>query len=70
MSSWLAWLVTQTSEIEPVMREAFAVARSGRPGPVHFRVEQENSVYPMVPTGAALHQMVECSSSIAETAAD
>ena len=33
-------------------------------------VEQEDSVYPIVPTGAALHQMVERPSSVAETAAD
>ena len=39
---------------------------------IDFRVEQEDSVYPMVPTGAALHQMIRrpMQSQIVETADD
>src|SRR5277367_5959534 len=41
-------------------------------GPVliDFRVEQEDSVYPMVPAGKALHEMIRRPSAIVETAAD
>ncbi|MBI4911397.1 MAG: biosynthetic-type acetolactate synthase large subunit [Acidobacteria bacterium] len=39
---------------------------------VEFRVEQEDSVYPMVPAGAALHEMIRrpAPSAIAETGSD
>ena len=37
---------------------------------IDFRVEQEDSVYPMVPAGADLHKMIRRPSPIAETAAD
>ena len=37
---------------------------------IEFRVEQEDSVYPMVPTGAALHDMIRRPSPIVETAED
>jgi acetolactate synthase-1/2/3 large subunit len=37
---------------------------------IDFRVEQEDSVYPMVPAGAALHDMIRRPNPIAETAAD
>jgi len=42
------------------------------PGPVliDFHVEQEDSVYPMVPAGADLHEMIRRPSPIVETAAD
>ena len=42
------------------------------PGPVliDFHVEQEDSVYPMVPAGADLHAMIRRPSPIVETAAD
>jgi acetolactate synthase-1/2/3 large subunit len=41
-------------------------------GPVliNFKVEQEDSVYPMVPAGSALHEMIRRPSKIVETAAD
>jgi acetolactate synthase-1/2/3 large subunit len=41
-------------------------------GPVliDFRVEQEDTVYPMVPAGADLHKMIRRPSPIVETAAD
>jgi acetolactate synthase-1/2/3 large subunit len=37
---------------------------------IDFRVEQEDSVYPMVPAGADLHDMIRRPSPIVETAAD
>ncbi|HEX5060728.1 MAG TPA: biosynthetic-type acetolactate synthase large subunit [Kofleriaceae bacterium] len=37
---------------------------------IDFRVEQEDSVYPMVPAGAALHDMIRRPSPIVETAED
>jgi acetolactate synthase I/II/III large subunit len=48
--------VTQPGEVH----EAIAFARR-TPGPVllEFRVEKEDAVYPMVPTGASLDQMVQ-----------
>jgi acetolactate synthase-1/2/3 large subunit len=59
--------VTKREEI------AAAVARAREtPGTVliDFRVEQEDSVYPMVPAGAALHDMIRRPSPIVETADD
>lgn len=48
--------VTQRAEVEAAVREAEAT-----PGTVliDFRVEQEDSVYPMVPAGADLHDMIQ-----------
>jgi len=42
------------------------------PGPVliDFQVEQEDSVFPMVPAGAALDRMIRRPSPIVETATD
>lgn len=59
--------VTRREEIE----DAVARARQ-EPGTVvvEFRVEQEDSVYPMVPAGAALHDMIRRPSPIVETAQD
>jgi acetolactate synthase-1/2/3 large subunit len=61
--------VSQRSEVEPAVRRA-----QDTPGAVviDFRVEQEDSVYPMVPAGADLHAMIRrpVSSSIVETAQD
>jgi acetolactate synthase-1/2/3 large subunit len=37
---------------------------------IDFRVEQEDSVYPMVPAGADLHDMIRRPSPIVETASD
>ena len=50
---------------------AIADARA-HDGPVviDFRVEQEDTVYPMVPAGADLHAMIRRPNPIAETAAD
>jgi acetolactate synthase-1/2/3 large subunit len=49
---------------------AVANARRQRGALIDFRVEQEDSVYPMVPAGADLHKMIRRPSPIAETAAD
>jgi acetolactate synthase-1/2/3 large subunit len=59
--------VTKRSEVIPTMRSA----RTHRGGVViDFQVEQEDSVYPMVPAGADLHAMIRRPSPIVETAAD
>jgi acetolactate synthase-1/2/3 large subunit len=41
-------------------------------GPVlmNFKVEQEDTVYPMVAAGASLHEMIRRPSPIVETATD
>ncbi len=59
--------MTQRSEVVPVVQEA-----RGAPGNVliEFKVEQEDTVYPMVPAGADLHNMIRRPSPIVETAAD
>jgi acetolactate synthase-1/2/3 large subunit len=55
-------------------RQVASAVRAARehPGPVliDFRVEQEDSVYPMVAAGAALDQMIRRPSPLVETAAD
>jgi acetolactate synthase-1/2/3 large subunit len=40
------------------------------PSLIDFRVEQEDSVYPMVPTGADLHAMIRRPSPLVEKASD
>ncbi len=47
--------VTRREEVIPSIRAA-----RQNPGPVliDFRVEQEDAVYPMVPAGADLHEMI------------
>ena len=59
--------VTCREDVAP----AVAAARAA-PGTVviDFRVEQEDSVYPMVPAGADLHDMIRRPSPIVETADD
>jgi acetolactate synthase I/II/III large subunit len=47
-----------------------AARRSGKAALIDFQVEQEDSVYPMVPAGADLHKMIRRPSPIVETAAD
>src|SRR5205085_1406817 len=47
-----------------------AARRSGRAAVIDFQVEQEDSVYPMVPAGRDLHKMIRRPSPIVETAAD
>jgi acetolactate synthase I/II/III large subunit len=59
--------VTKRSDVVPAMH----AARTHRGGVViDFQVEQEDSVYPMVPAGADLHAMIRRPSPIVETAAD
>ena len=62
-----ATAVRRRSDVEPAVRAARTHA-----GPVviDFQVEQEDSVYPMVPAGADLHQMIRRPSPIAETGRD
>ncbi len=47
--------VRQRSEVVPAVE---AARRHGKAAIIDFQVEQEDSVYPMVPTGAALHEMI------------
>jgi acetolactate synthase-1/2/3 large subunit len=47
--------VSKRDEVAPVVD---AVRRSGKAALVDFRVEKEESVYPMVPAGANLEAMV------------
>jgi acetolactate synthase-1/2/3 large subunit len=58
--------VTKRSDLAAVIAEA----RGKRGALIDFRVEQEDTVYPMVPAGADLHKMIRRPSPIAETAAD
>jgi acetolactate synthase-1/2/3 large subunit len=59
--------VTEREQIPGVV----AAARAAKDTVViDFRVEQEDSVYPMVPAGADLHDMIRRPSPIVETASD
>ena len=59
--------VTKRGEVVPAVK----AARNHQGGVViDFQVEQEDSVYPMVPAGADLHAMIRRPSPIVETAAD
>jgi acetolactate synthase-1/2/3 large subunit len=59
--------VTQRSQVVPTVEMAH-----NHQGPVliDFQVEQEDSVYPMVAAGAALHEMIRRPNPIVETATD
>ena len=59
--------VTERSQVLPSVRAA-----REHDGPVllDFKVEQEDTVYPMVAAGASLHDMIRRPSPIVETAAD
>jgi len=59
--------VTQRSQVVPAVQSA-----RGHNGPVliDFKVEQEDTVYPMVAAGASLHEMIRRPSPIVETASD
>ncbi len=59
--------VTQRSGVLPAVAEARAHAG---PVVVDFKVEQEDTVYPMVPAGGDLHAMIRRPNPIVETAAD
>jgi acetolactate synthase-1/2/3 large subunit len=58
--------VTTRGEVESTV----ASARRQRGALIDFQVEQEDSVFPMVPAGRDLHDMIRRPSPIAETAAD
>ena len=62
--------VTTREEVEPAVTRARATEGTVL---IDFRVEQEDSVYPMVPAGAALHDMIRrpsAPSAIVERAED
>ncbi len=59
--------VTERSQVEAAIREAQAYEGSVV---IDFRVEQEDSVYPMVPAGADLHAMIRRPSVLVETPQD
>ncbi|HEY5944105.1 MAG TPA: biosynthetic-type acetolactate synthase large subunit [Kofleriaceae bacterium] len=59
--------VTSREEVTPAVMRARATRGTVL---IDFRVEQEDSVYPMVPAGAALHDMIRRPSPIVETAED
>jgi acetolactate synthase I/II/III large subunit len=62
-----ATAVSQRPEVEPAIQAA-----RGRQATtiLEFRVEQEDTVYPMVPAGADLHAMIRRPSPLVETAED
>ena len=64
-----AWArcVAKRSDVEKTVNDA---RRHHGVSLIAFRVEQEDSVYPMVPAGADLHKMIRRPSPIVETAAD
>ena len=59
--------VTERSQVVPSVR---AARQQDGPVLINFRVEQEDTVYPMVAAGASLHEMIRRPSKIVETAAD
>ena len=59
--------VTQRAEVVPAVK---AARQHNGPVLLDFQVEQEDSVFPMVPAGAGLHEMIRRPSPIVETAAD
>ena len=63
------WGATVTSA-QRRWRAPSTTARRERGALIDFRVEQEDSVYPMVPAGADLHKMIRRPSPIVETAQD
>jgi acetolactate synthase I/II/III large subunit len=60
-------VVTERAQVVPAVEEARAHDGTML---IDFQVEQEDSVYPMVAAGAALHEMIRRPSPIVETAAD
>ena len=62
-----AWSATSARDVVPTVRAARA---HNGPVLIDFQVEQEDTVYPMVAAGAALHEMIRRPSPIVETAGD
>ncbi len=58
--------VTARSQVESTVEQA----RKAKGALIDFRVEQEDSVFPMVPAGNDLHNMIRRPSPIVETSAD
>jgi acetolactate synthase-1/2/3 large subunit len=59
--------VSRREQVVPAVREA---RRLRGTTVFNFLVEQEDSVFPMVPSGAALHQMIRRPSPLVETASE
>jgi len=59
--------VTQRSQVVPAVQDA---REHDGPVLIDFKVEEEDSVYPMVAAGAALHEMIRRPNPLEETAAD
>ncbi len=59
--------VSERSQVVPAVQ---AARKHDGPVLINFRVEQEDTVYPMVAAGASLHEMIRRPSKIVETAAD
>jgi acetolactate synthase-1/2/3 large subunit len=64
-----AWAAAVTRRSE-VIGAVSAARRQRKTAVIDFRVEQEDSVYPMVPAGADLHKMIRRPSPLVETGAD
>ena len=62
-----ATTVTRRADVEGAVEAARRLKRAAL---IDFQVEQEDSVYPMVPAGADLQKMIRRPSPIVETAAD
>ena len=62
-----ATTVTKRSDVADAVHAARRIKTAAL---IDFQVEQEDSVYPMVPAGADLHKMIRRPSPIVETAAD
>jgi acetolactate synthase-1/2/3 large subunit len=62
-----ATTVIKRADVEGAVEAARRLKRAAL---IDFQVEQEDSVYPMVPAGADLHKMIRRPSPIVETAAD
>jgi acetolactate synthase-1/2/3 large subunit len=62
-----ATAVTRRSQVVDAVNTARSQARGAV---IDFRVEQEDTVYPMVPAGADLHKMIRRPSPLVETGAD
>jgi acetolactate synthase-1/2/3 large subunit len=64
-----AW-ATKVAKRGDVVDAVHAARREKRTAVIDFQVEQEDSVYPMVPAGADLDKMIRRPSPLVETGAD
>ena len=62
-----ATAITRRRDVVPAVEAARRLKSTAL---LDFRVEQEDTVYPMVPAGADLHEMIRRPSPLAETAED